>query len=79
MPTVDKPIADRIVAGNGIYPGDEGSPVHSIVKYKNAWGGESYGLNYSRHNAYTASEYVHAPELYWSAGDNAVQAPDTDD
>lgn len=75
MPTVDKPIADDIIAGK--YADD--APVHSIVKYCNAFGGESYGLNYSRHNAYTESEFVIAPELYWSAGDNAVAAPDTDD
>lgn len=66
MPTVDKPIADKIVAGNGIYPGDEASPVHSIIEYTNSWGGQSFGLNYSLRNDYTASEFVHAPKLYWS-------------
>ena len=39
MPTIDKKIADDVIAGK--YPEDR--PL-KIIKYTNQWGGESYGL-----------------------------------
>ena len=48
MATVNsKAIVDEIIAGNGIYPGDEHMPVVRIVQYNNQFdGGIAYGLIY---------------------------------
>lgn len=64
MGTVSKQIADRVIAGE--FPEDE--PVLRIVKYRNAWGGESYGIE-TKHNlgAYHETAYVQNPEVYWQA------------
>jgi hypothetical protein len=64
MPTVDKKIADEVIAGK--YPEDR---CVKIVKYENNWGGESYGLVMQGQapNTYAASDFVHNPTLYWEA------------
>jgi hypothetical protein len=61
MSTVDKGIADAVIAGE--YPEDCWV---RIVKYTNAWGGESYGLENSRTlGKYQASDFVINPTVYW--------------
>jgi len=63
MSTVDKSIADRIIAGEF-----EEDHAFKIVKYKNAFdGSDAYGVVFEGNdpNRYKASEYVIAPELYW--------------
>lgn len=63
MATVSKEIADDIIAGK--YPEDP-LPVR-IVKYRNAWGGESYGVEYmGQFGKYRESEYVQDPQTYWT-------------
>jgi hypothetical protein len=62
MATVDKKIADEIVAGKYA----EDMPV-KIVKYDNAWGGESYGVIFAGEplDRYAQSPYVMNPTVYW--------------
>mgnify|MGYP001602083982 CR=1 FL=1 len=62
MPTIDKKIADDVIAGK--YPEDR--PL-KIIKYTNQWGGESYGLVCSGQNPerYAASQFIIDPVLYW--------------
>lgn len=64
MATVNKEIADDIIAGK--YPEDHAI---KIVKYTNAWDGESYGVIFKgeRLNAYQKSDFVRNPEVYWEA------------
>ena len=63
MSTVDKSIADRIVAGE--FADDH--PVR-IVKYTNAWGGEAYGVEFKGQlGKYCESAYVRNPTVYWEA------------
>ena len=65
MATVDKSIADNIIAGE--YPEDEAV---KIVKYTNAWGGESYGVIFKGEplDKYSATEFVINPTTYWERG-----------
>jgi hypothetical protein len=74
MPTVDKRIADILIANDGHYPSqEEGTPpdprVLRIVRYENYFNGEyAYGLEYDySYGAYQESEYVRNPMTYWSA------------
>lgn len=62
MGTIDKTIADRVIAGEF----DSDKPLR-IVKYTNNWGGESYGLvcKGERLDRYAASDFVHNPTIYW--------------
>lgn len=64
MATVSKEIADEIAAGK--YADDEPT---RIVKYTNAWGGESYGVTFKGENInrYCESEFVRDPQIYWEA------------
>jgi hypothetical protein len=64
MSTVDKSIADRIVAGE--FPEDD---ARAIWEYDNAFGGVGYGVIFGKNdpNKYRASEFVQNPRLYWSA------------
>ena len=65
MTTVDKHIADAVIAGK--YPEDRWV---RIIKYTNAWGGESFGLeDYHTVGKYHPSPYVINPEIYWSLDD----------
>lgn len=64
MSTVDKVFADRLVALNGQYEDD--LPVVQIVKYKNMWGGESYGLEREHEvGKYQAATACRNAEVYW--------------
>ena len=62
MGTVNKEIADAIIRGE--YPEDE---ILRIVRYTNAWGGDSYGLVSKGQpvNTYAASDFVKNPTVYW--------------
>lgn len=64
MATVDKSIADRIVAGE--FADDQ--PCR-IIKYTNAWGGEAYGVEFAsdRPGRYAESDFVQNPSVYWEA------------
>lgn len=64
MSTVDKSIADRIIAGE--FPDDQAV---KIIKYDNAWGGESYGVLFKRDHPekYAESNFVRNPTVYWEA------------
>lgn len=68
MPTVNKAIADRCIAGNGYYPGDH-IRVIRVTEYDNAYGGVSYGLDYegTLGRPYSESEFVRNPRVYWEA------------
>lgn len=64
MATVDKDIADRVIAGE--FDSDPAGKYVRIVKYTNAWGGESYGLEMANEiGRYAESEYVIDPQVYW--------------
>ena len=66
MGTVSKEIADKIVAGNGVYPGDPRCA--RIVEYTNAWGGTAYGVEMPHElGRYRPSAYVINPRTYWEA------------
>lgn len=62
MATVDKSIADRIVAGE--FPEDD---ARKIVEYDNAFGGVGYGVIFGDQDPdrYAPSEFVRNPRLYW--------------
>lgn len=62
MGTISKEIADDVIAGKY----DEDRPV-KIVKYENAWGGESYGLICQGQplDRYSESNFVRNPVTYW--------------
>lgn len=70
MSTVSKTLADLIIQGNGVYPGDEHiSPVIRIVLYTNKFDGrrESYGLIYRGQplDRYNESPSIIDPVVYW--------------
>lgn len=67
MSTVDKQTADKVIAGNGTYPGDEYLPPYvRIIEYNNAWGGVSYGLEDARTlGRFKASPFIRNPRVYW--------------
>lgn len=62
MATVDKSIADRIVAGE--FPEDD---ARKIVEYDNAFRRVSYGVIFGDDDPdkYAPSEFVRNPRLYW--------------
>lgn len=67
MPTISKQIADDLIAGNGMYPGDH-VRVIKIVKYQNVFNGtDAYGAIYEGQSPdlYAETEYVRNPVLYW--------------
>jgi hypothetical protein len=64
LSTVSKDIADKIVANNGIYPGDL-IRVCSIWKYTSKWNTECYKLFYAYGMILDETEYTQNPTLYW--------------
>lgn len=63
MATVDKDIADDIIAGK--YDEDEAT---RIVEYTNAWGNLAYGVTFGDENPNKylfESEYIRNPQVYW--------------
>lgn len=74
MSTVDKEVADRLIAGGGWIDGDSDNSMGDnprcvlIVEYDNAWGGKGYGLVFEgSHNRYGESDFVRSPRTYWAA------------
>jgi len=68
MATVDKVIADKIIAQNGYYADDP--RVQQVVEYDNAFGGKSWAILYAQDVAidrYAPSEYVRNPKIIWQA------------
>jgi hypothetical protein len=68
MPTVSKGIADKIIAGDGYYPGDD-IRVIKIVEYTDMGGKLAYGLIYEGNHPdmYAASPYIRNPKTIWEA------------
>lgn len=69
MSTVSKDIADKIIEGNGFYPGDH-IRVTKIVKYQNCFNGaDAYGLIYEGQDPmrYHKSPACMNPTDYWNA------------
>jgi hypothetical protein len=66
MPTVSKNIADKVIAGNGFYPGDHVRVV-KVVEYIDMGGKRAYGLIYEHHDleTYRESPYVRQPKTVW--------------
>ena len=65
MSTVNKEIADRIVAGE--FPEDN---AQMIVEYDNAFGGVGYGVIFGSQNPdkyLVPTQYVQNPRIYWQA------------
>jgi len=62
MATVDKDIADRIVAGE--FAEDD---ARKIVEYDNAFGGVGYGVIFGDDDPdmYRETAFVRNPRLYW--------------
>jgi len=62
MATVDKSIADRIVAGD--FPEDD---ARKIIEYDNAFGGVGYGVIFGEEDPdrYRETEFVRNPRVYW--------------
>ena len=63
MATVDKEIADRIVAGE--FPEDGAT---RIVEYDNAFGGIGYGVTFGNEpidKYMEPTEFVRNPRIYW--------------
>lgn len=68
MSTVNKEIADIVIAGNGFYPGDfHLPPVVRIVTYTNNWGGKDYALIYQGEplTRYHDSPACHDVDIVW--------------
>jgi hypothetical protein len=72
MPTVNKFIADKIIANNGYftpiseYEGPDNPQYSEITEYDNMAGEPAYGLTVSGvPNVYTSSKYVRNPRCYW--------------
>lgn len=81
--TIDYPeMIEAIIAGNGVYPGDEhlaAGPVVRIVQYTNAWGGRTHGVVYEAearagglHRYEQVSESITDPVVIWTRPEYAV-------
>lgn len=66
MSTVDKTTADRVIAGDGMYPGDY-IRVTRIYQYKNAFDGRpAYKLMYdNKAQTLEPSDFIIEPTIYW--------------
>lgn len=75
MATVNKDIADKLIAGNGrIDPEDtpDNPWAIRIVEYDNAWGGKGYGVTFEGENPHRylqESQYVRNPKIIWEKKD----------
>lgn len=66
MATVDKALAERIIAAGGHYEGDP--RVMRVVEYTNFAGNQAYGIEYSWEvGRYAPSQYVINPKVIWQA------------
>lgn len=69
MATVDKRLADILIANNGYYEDDP--RIVRIIEYDNAFGGVSYGLEHVHEvGKYAESEFVRNPRVYWQVQRN---------
>lgn len=71
MSTVDKAIADSIIAGEFTE-----AYVVSIVRYENAWGNYGYGVTFKNDDPYKyliPTEFILSPVLYWTKEHGLVQ------
>lgn len=67
MATVSKELAEQIIAADGYYATDP--RVMQVVKYDNAFGGESWAILYEQDvaiNRYAETAYVRNPQIVWS-------------
>ena len=75
--TVDsQDIIDALIAGNGVYPGDEhlpAGPVVRIVQYTNGWGARTHGVVYEAearvgrlHRYELVSDKIVDPVVIWT-------------
>jgi hypothetical protein len=75
--TVDsQDIIDAMIAGNGVYPGDESlpaGPVVRIVQYTNEWGKRTHGVVYEAearagrlHRYERVSKSISDPVVIWT-------------
>lgn len=72
MATVDKCIADDIIAGK--YPEDGAT---RIVEYTNAWGAKAYGVTFGTQDIETytrPTEFIQNPRIYWDALEERLKA-----
>jgi hypothetical protein len=66
MATVEKDIADKLIANNGYFLDDV--RVHRIVEYTDIGGKQAYGLEYEYQlGKYHASPWVRDPKVIWQA------------
>jgi len=65
MATISKKIADEIIAGDGVYPGDP--QCFAVFEYTNDWGKTAYSVCYddAAAQALVTSPYVHSPKILW--------------
>jgi hypothetical protein len=67
--TINKDLADRLVASKGRYPGDP--PVLRIVEYTNLAGRLCYGIEYEwdlgKYTSEPDNPYIGNPRVYWEA------------
>jgi hypothetical protein len=71
-------MVDTIIAGNGIYPGDESMPIVKIVEYQNAFdGGTAYGLIYKGESLdrYAETPFVNNPKTIWEHDSVKTEKP----
>lgn len=75
--TVDsQDVIDAMIAGNGVYPGDENlpvGPVVRIVQYTNEWGARTHGVVYEAearagrlHRYEQVSKAISDPVVVWT-------------
>lgn len=67
MATVNKEIADLVIAKDGYY--DDDPRVTHVIRYNNQYGGVSYAVAYGKDDAarYAPSEFVRDPVVIWEA------------
>jgi hypothetical protein len=81
--TIDYPeMIEAIIAGNGVYPGDENlpaGPVVRIVQYTNAWDQRTHGVVYQAeadagrlHRYEQVSDRIKDPVVVWTRPEYAV-------
>ena len=74
MATIDKHLADHLIARDGCYPGDPRAA--RIIEYINAAGVKAYAVEYEcERGRYSPSEYVRSPRVLWDAKQKKSPAP----
>ena len=67
MATINKDLAEKIIAQDGYFENDP--RVLKVVEYDNMWGGKSYGIIYPEDSPdrYEETQYVRNPKTLWEA------------